>query len=170
MSINDLEIKLDAAKKAIAIAGFKSDALLRIALVDRVTLQAPKILEQEALLINRQHKQLAFLGDRLLDAVLADYLLATHPELTNKKLDAWRQKITKRKALAAFAIKLGLPDFCSSASRPTRKPPEEEPAVYGEMFEALVAVIYLDGDRNFQSIANWLRDRFIQEAVNYCLL
>jgi ribonuclease III len=58
-----------------------------------------------------------------------------------------------------------LPSVCSSWHRKDRKPPEEEPGVYGEMFEALVAVIYLDGDRNFEKVYGWLRDRFIQKAV-----
>lgn len=165
MGIDQLLIKLNEAKQAIAIPDFKCDDLLRLVLTDLSTLQLPVVSETERQDIVLQHRRLAFLGDRLLDAVLADYLFATHSELTNEDLDDWRQEITYRESLTAFAIELGLPNFCSSSNRQNRKPPEEEPGVYGEMFEALVAVIYLDGNRNFERVYAWLCDRFIQETI-----
>ena len=42
---------------------------------------------------------------------------------------------------------------------------EEEPGVYGEMFEALVAVVYLDSDRSFEKLSQWLCDRVLDEAI-----
>ena len=165
MGIERLSIKLDKAKQIIAIPGFKRDDLLKIALAALSTLQLPHVLDHERKLIEREHRRLAFLGDRLLDAVLANYLFETHLDLTNEDLDDWRQDITSRESLNEFAIELGLPTFCSSWNSKKRKPPKEEPGVYGEMFEALVAVIYLDGDRNFAKVSSWLCDRFIQKAV-----
>jgi ribonuclease III len=158
-------IKLVEAKQAIAIPDFNRDELLGLALTDLSTLQLPVCSESDRQAIVLEYRRLAFLGDRLLDAVLADYLFATHPELTNKDLDDWRQKITCRESLTDFAIELGLPDFCSSWNRPDRKPPQAEPGVYGEMFEALVAAIYLDSDRSFARVYAWLCDRFIGQAV-----
>ncbi|MCY7281916.1 MAG: ribonuclease III domain-containing protein [Cyanobacteria bacterium CAN_BIN43] len=163
--IHKLDIKLEEAKQAIAITDFTHDDLLKLALTDLSTLQLPAVLKSEQQVSVLQYRRLAFLGDRLLDAVLADYLFAAHPELSNQDLDGWRQDITCRESLIKFAIDLGLPNFCSSWNRPKRKPPESEPGVYGEMFEALVAVIYLDGDRNFERVYGWLRDRFIKKAV-----
>ncbi|MBD2463396.1 hypothetical protein H6G89_20395 [Oscillatoria sp. FACHB-1407] len=163
--IHPLNIKLLEAKQAIAISGFSRDDLLSLALTDLSTLQLPLVSEQERQTIVLQYRRLAFLGDRLLDAILADYLFTTHPELTNQDLDAWRQDVTCRESLTRFAVQLGLPGFCSSWNRPNRKPPEEEPGVYGEMFEALVAVIYLDGNRSFERVYRWVCDRFIQDAV-----
>ena len=168
MGINQLAIKLDEAKQAIAIPDFKRDDLLSLALTDLSTLQLPIVSELERRTIVLQYRRLAFLGDRLLDAALADYLFVTHSELTNEDLNDWREEITCRESLTEFAIELGLPDFCSSWSKKKRKPPEEEPGVYGEMFEALVAVIYLNGDRNFERMYQWLCDRFIREAVELC--
>ncbi len=165
MSIDQLSIKLDKAKQIIAIPNFQQDDLLKIALTALSTLQLPLVSDDERRLIERKHRRLAFLGDRLLDAVLADYLFATYPELTNQDLDDWRQEITCRESLSEFAIGLGIPDICSSWHRKDRRPPEQEPAVYGEMFEALVAVIYLDSDRNFKKVYEWLCDRFIQKAI-----
>lgn len=161
----NLNINLSEAKQAIAISDFKRDDLLNLALTDLSTLQLPLVSELERQTIVLQYRQLAFLGDRLLDTVLADYLFTTHPELTKEDLDGWRQEITCRKTLTDFSIQLGLPNFCSSWNKANRKPPEEEPGVYGEMFEALVAVIYLDGNRNFERLYVWLCDRFIRDTV-----
>lgn len=164
MGIDQLPIKLDEAKKVIAIPSFKRDDLLKIALVAISTLQPPIILDQDRQIIERQHRRLAFLGDRLIDAVLADYLFNAYPALTNEDFNDRRQEITCRESLTNFAIKLGLPDLCSSWNRPIRKQPQEEPGVYGEMFEALIAVIYLDGNRSFERVYGWLCVRFFYEA------
>jgi ribonuclease III len=160
-------IKLVEAKQAIAIPDFKHDKLLRLALTDLSTLQLPDFSESDRQAIVLEYRRLAFLGDRLLDAVVADYLFATYPELTNKDLDDWRQKITCRESLTGFAIELGLPDFYSSWNRPDRRTPQDDPGVYGEMFEALVAVIYLDSDRSFARVYEWLCDRFIGRVAAY---
>ncbi|KAM3095578.1 ribonuclease III domain-containing protein [Phormidesmis sp. 146-35] len=160
-----LNIKLEAAKQALALPDFQRDDLLRLALTDLSTLQLPSVLASERQAIVLQYRRLAFLGDRLLDAILADYLFETHLSLTNQDLDDWRQNITCRESLTKFAIALGLPNFCSSWNKPNRRPPETEPGIYGEMFEALVAVIYLDSNRNFEKVYQWVRDRFIREIV-----
>ena len=160
-------IKLAEAKQAIAISNFKRDDLLCLALTDLSTLQPPTVSEQQRQTIVLQYRRLAFLGDRLLDAVLADYLFNAYPTLSNENLDTWRQDITCRESLIKFAIELGLPDFCSSWNKKNRKPPETEPGIYGEMFEALVAVIYLDADQDSKKIYRWLCDRFIREAIEF---
>jgi dsRNA-specific ribonuclease len=165
MGIKKLDIDLAAAKRAIAIPDFKSDDLLWLALTDLSTLQLPLVSKLEQQAIEIQYRRLAFLGDRLLDAVLADHLFASSSYLTNENLNTWRENVTCRESLTTLAIKLGLPSFCSSRKKRSRKPPEEEPRVYGEMFEALVAVVYLDGDRNFVKLKEWLCDRFLCDLV-----
>lgn len=165
MGIDQLSIKLEDAKRIVAIPKFKQDELLKVALVALSTLQLPLVSEAERKQIECKHRRLAFLGDRLLDAVLADYLFATYPKLTNKDLDDWRQELTSRESLSEFAIELDLPSICSSWNRKDRKPPEEEPSVYGEMFEALVAVVYIDSDRSFEKLSKWLRDRVLDKAI-----
>ncbi|MCY6492304.1 ribonuclease III domain-containing protein [Leptolyngbya sp. GGD] len=163
--MHKLEIKLAEAKQAIAIPDFKRDDLLRLALTDLSTLQLPSVSEQERQDIVLQYRRLAFLGDRLLDAVVADYYFTNCSPLSNQDLDDSRQYTTSRESLAQFAISLGLPNFCSSWNKPSRKLPQDEPGVYGEMFEVLIAVIYLDSDRDFQKVYDWFCDRFILETT-----
>ncbi|MBD2261233.1 ribonuclease III domain-containing protein [Pseudanabaena sp. FACHB-2040] len=142
---------------------FRSDNLLNIALTDLSTLDNPTPPEQ--IQLKKDYRRLAHLGDYLIDAVLTDYLFHTYPTLTKEDMDNWRQDIASRESLTDFAIEMGLPDVCSSWNKIGREPPETEPGVYGEMFEALVAVIYIDQGRDLTKLSAWLCDRFICDAI-----
>jgi dsRNA-specific ribonuclease len=158
-----LEINIQEAKQAIAIPDFKRDSLLRIALIEPADLMHLDISRDERDRIERYYRQLAFLGDSLLDAVLADYLLRCSQNLTKKDLNRWRETIASRSSCCKFAIKLGLPQF-SSSWRKKRKP-EEKPGLWGEMFEVVVAVIFIDSNRDFVKLSSWLVNSFIRDAI-----
>ncbi len=163
--MNTLPIKLEEAKRAIAFPDFHSDDLLAIALTDPASLNESGLPKPEQDRIKRKYRTLAFMGDALIDAILADYLYSTGREFERVELDDYRQAIADRPSLTDFAIALGLPDVSSSWNRKNRKPPEEEPGTWGEMFEAVVGVLFLDAERNFDKVAQWLCDRFLDEAV-----
>ncbi|MGG6242825.1 ribonuclease III domain-containing protein [Nodosilinea sp. AN01ver1] len=163
--MSNLSIKLEAAKRAIAFPGFHSDDLLEIALTDPCTLNEMALSRAEQDRIKRKYRTLAFMGDALIDTILADYLYGTGREFEREELDDYRQAIADRPSLTDFAIELGLPDVSSSWNRKNRKPPEAEPGTWGEMFEAVVGVLFLDADRNFDKVAQWLCARFIRNAV-----
>jgi ribonuclease III len=165
-SIMQFNIKLSEAKQAIAIPSFKRDDLLRIALTDLSTLNHAGISSDEREKYTKQYRQLAILGDALFDAVLIDYLFEIDSDLTKEDLDDYRQEVASRESLTKFAIEIGLPEFSSSWGKKNRKAPEEEPGVWGEMFEAVVGVIFLDKDRDFGELSKWLCDRFIRPAID----
>ena len=158
-------IKLQEAKQAIAFSDFMRDDLLTIALTELSDLNHSEIPRSERERQEGIYRRLAYLGDALFDSVLADYLFDTNPDLSNKKLDGLRQKIASRKPLTNFAIQLGLPNFSSSCNKQNRKSPEEEPRLWAEMFEAVVGVIFIDCDRDFQKLSTWLCNRFIRPAI-----
>jgi dsRNA-specific ribonuclease len=159
------DIKLQEAKQAIAISDFKRDDLLMIALTDPSDLNDPKISKAERAHLESIYRRLAFFGDALFDSVLADYLFNINQELTKKDLDDWRQDIASKESFTEFAIELGLPKYCSSWNKPNRKPPEEEPRRWAEMFEAVVGVIFIDRGRDFLKLSAWLGNRFIRNAI-----
>ncbi len=163
--MSNLSIKIEAAKRAIAFPGFHSDAALEIALTDPCTLNDMTLSKAEQAQRKVEYRRLAFLGDMIADAVLADYLYRERPGLSHEDFDNYRQDLLNRPFLGNFAIDLGLPDFSSSWNRRNRKPPEEEPGTWGEMFEAVLGVLFLDADRNFDKVAQWLCDRFLRDAV-----
>ncbi|HEY9817626.1 MAG TPA: ribonuclease III domain-containing protein [Candidatus Obscuribacterales bacterium] len=169
-----LSIKLEAAKRAmvkdrplraIAFPDFHSDDLLEIALTDPCTLNEMDFSKLEQEQREREYRRLAYLGDALIDSVLADFLYSTGHDLTKADFDDWRQALVNKHGLTHFAIKLGLPDYSSSWNRKNRKLPKNEPRIWGEMFEAVVGVLFLDADRNFDNVAQWLCDRFLRDAI-----
>lgn len=160
-----INIKLEAAKGAIAFPDFHSDDLLELALTDPCTLNETALPKSEQEQIKCKYRALAFVGDALIDTILADYLYSTGREFEQKELDDYRQAIADRPSLTNFAIELGLPDFSSSWNRKNRKPFEEEPGVWGEMFEALIGVLFLDAGRDFDKVSRWLCDRFLRDAI-----
>jgi ribonuclease-3 len=158
-------IKLAEAKQAISFPNFHSDALLEIALTDPCTLNETNLPKAEQDRIKRQYRTLAFIGDALIDTILADYLYSTGREYEKEQLDEYRQELVARPSLRDFAIELGLPDVSSSWNRKNRKPPEAEEGVWGEMFEAVIGVLFLDADRDFGRVAQWLCNRFLRDAI-----
>lgn len=161
-------IKLEVAKQALAFPNFDSDELLVIVLTDPCTLNEMDLSRPEQKQREREYRRLAYLGDALIDSALADYLYSTGHDLTKADFDRWRQAIVGKHGLTGFAITLGLPDCSSSWNRKNRKAPEDEPRTWGEMFESLVGALFLDADRDFGRVSQWLCDRFLRDAIaNY---
>jgi ribonuclease III len=164
-SIMQLEIEISKAKLAIGISTFKQDDLLRIALIDLSTLNQAGISQSERESYTRQYQRLAIIGDALFDAVLIDYLFEVNHQLNKKDIDDWRQKVASRESLTKFAVELGLPSFSSSWNKKDRQSPEQQPAIWGEMFEAVIGAIFLELDRDFGQLSKWLCDRFIRPSI-----
>jgi ribonuclease III len=160
-----LNIKLSQAKLAIGISTFKRDDLLRIALIDLSTLNQAGISQSERESYTKQHGRLAIIGDALFDAVLIDYLFEINDQLSNEDIDKWRQKVARKEYLARFAIELGLPSFSSSWNNKDRQSPEKQPKIWCEMFEAVIGAIFLELNRDFGKLSQWLLDRFIRPSI-----
>jgi ribonuclease III len=164
-SIMQLDIKLSKAKLAIAISTFQQEDLLRIALIDLSTLNQAGISQSERENYTKQYQRLAIIGDALFDAVLINYLFEVNHQLSNEDIDNWRKKVATRESLTKFAVELGLPSFSSSWNKKDRQSPEKQPAIWGEMFEAVIGAIFLELDRDFGKLSKWLCDRFIRPSI-----
>lgn len=123
-----LSIELEAAKRVIAFPDFDSDDLLEIALTDPCTLNESGLSRPEQDRIKRKYRTLAFIGDALIDSILADYLYSTGREFEREELDGYRQAIADRPSLTDFAIQLGLPNVSSSWNRKNANLQKRNPA------------------------------------------
>lgn len=86
------------------------------------------------------NERLEFLGDAILDAVVADYLFKSFPLKDEGFLTEMRSKIVSRAQLNKLSLKLGLNALIrldTSSSSAFR-------SVQGDTFEALIGAIYLD--------------------------
>ena len=85
------------------------------------------------------NERLEFLGDALLDAVVADHLFRVFPYKDEGFLTKMRSKVVSRQHLNSLALKLGINDLLEMEGGTT-----PGTSVYGNALEALIGSIYLD--------------------------
>ncbi len=86
------------------------------------------------------NERLEYLGDAILDAIIADYLYVKFPQKDEGFLTQLRSKIVKRKQLNRLAYKLGISPFLVSNTNLQQK----RVNLLGNALEALIGAIYLD--------------------------
>lgn len=100
------------------------------------------------------YERMEFLGDSLLDASITAFLYEKLPDSAEGELTQMRSKIVSRKHLNEIGKDLNL---ISLAKRPQSKRKFSYNA-YGDLFEALLAAIYLD--RGFEAM-----DKFVHKVL-----
>ncbi len=102
------------------------------------------------------NERLEFLGDAILDSVVADYLFKIFPYKDEGFLTQMRSKMVSRQQLNALALQIGLNDLIK-----TNKDNKSQPkSLLGDAFEALVGAVYLD--KGFDFTKKVLVDRIIK--------
>ena len=86
------------------------------------------------------NERLEYLGDAILDAIIADYLFRHYPGKDEGSLTKMRSRMVKRKHLNLLAYRLGINKLIVSHTNPSNI----SKYLYGNAFEALVGAIYLD--------------------------
>jgi ribonuclease-3 len=105
------------------------------------------------------NERLEFLGDAILDSLVAEFLFNRFPEKEEGFLTQTRSKIVNRDNLNHMAIKLGIANMViSKMSRDNHK------SVYGDALEALIGALYLDKGYNYTR--RIVLERFIQSHMN----
>ncbi len=106
------------------------------------------------------NERLEFLGDAILDAVVADYLFKLFPYKDEGFLTQMKSKIVSRTHLNKLSAKLGIDKLiqCSPDSGPHYK------SMKGDAFEAFIGALYLD--RGFGFAKKIIIDRIIRLHVH----
>lgn len=92
----------------------------------------------DGLLVNNE--RLEYLGDAILNAIIADYLYILFPGSDEGFLTQLRSKIVKRKELNKLAYHLGLSPIIITNNRQH----QEKMNILGNALEALIGAVYLD--------------------------
>lgn len=87
------------------------------------------------------NERLEFLGDAIIDAVVADYLFRNFPNEREGFLTRMRSKIVNRTHLDSIANQMGLVDLVISF---TSSPETKKQRICGDALEALMGAMYLD--------------------------
>lgn len=94
--------------------------------------------------IHLNNERLEYLGDAVLDSIVADYLFKRFPDADEGFLTKMRARIVKRKNLDYLATKIDLPGMID----PSASPRNSSKHIYGNALEALIGAIYLDKGYN----------------------
>ncbi|MFM8964348.1 MAG: ribonuclease III [Sphingomonadales bacterium] len=106
------------------------------------------------------NERLEFLGDAVLDAVVASFVFQKYPELDEGQLTKIKSKIVNRKSLSAIGEKMGIRNhLIYSQGRSINLAGLE-----GNAFEALIGAIYLDS--NFETAQKVLINTVLRKHLN----
>jgi ribonuclease III len=105
------------------------------------------------------NERLEFLGDAILDSLVADFLFNKFPEKEEGFLTQTRSKIVNRDNLNHMAIKLGIGSMIIS-----KMSNDNHKSVYGDALEALIGAIYLD--KGYEKTRKIVLERIIQSHIN----
>ncbi|TAL61228.1 MAG: ribonuclease III [Bacteroidetes bacterium] len=110
--------------------------------------------------VKDSNERLEYLGDSVLNAVIADYLFRKFPYKDEGFLTKMRSKIVSRNHLNQLALKLGLNKFLSQTNDPNLK----FSSMNGDAFEALIGAIYMD--KGFYAAQNFILNRILKFHVD----
>ena len=91
------------------------------------------------------YQRLEFLGDRVLGLVVAEQLFRTHARLSEGELTARHSALVRSEACAAAGDTIGLSDLIIVGTGERAKGMNLNRTLLGDVMEALIAAIYLDG-------------------------
>jgi len=94
---------------------------------------------------SRSNERLEFLGDSILNLIVAEYLYNRFPNAPEGELTKIRARLVNRKALAAYGKAIHLSDYILMSPSAKQSVGKGHATITADTFEALIAAMYLDG-------------------------
>src|SRR3989339_1018487 len=91
------------------------------------------------------NERLEFLGDAVLDLIIAEYFYHLFPDMVEGHLTQLRSVIVSGSSLVGSAKELGLGKFLILSENEERAGGRKRASILEDAFEALIGAIYLDG-------------------------
>jgi ribonuclease-3 len=91
------------------------------------------------------NETLEFLGDSVLGLIIADYLYAAYPHLSEGELSKFKSTAAKTSSLSSFSKKIKLDKNILLGKGEEKSGGRKKKTILAGAFEAVVAAIYLDG-------------------------
>ena len=91
------------------------------------------------------NERLEFLGDAVLDLLVAQLLMAVHPDASEGVLSRARASLVNTRALAERSRRLGLDQAVRLGRSEETSQGRSKPSILANVFEAILGAIYLDG-------------------------
>lgn len=120
--------------------------------------KSSSVKSDKGILLNNE--RLEFLGDAILDAVVADILYNKFEGKREGFLTNTRSKIVQRETLNKLAVEIGLDKLVKSSTRSQ----SHNSYVSGNAFEALIGAIYVD--KGYDACKEFMEKRIIDRFIN----
>jgi ribonuclease-3 len=91
------------------------------------------------------NERLEFLGDGILDALVAKLLYSTFTYLSEGELSRFRSRLVRQDALHEVALELDLGDYLQMGEGELKSGGFRRPSILADAFEAILGAIWLDG-------------------------
>ncbi|MDH3377822.1 MAG: ribonuclease III [Gammaproteobacteria bacterium] len=91
------------------------------------------------------NERFEFLGDGLLNFVVADALFAAHPAAAEGMLSRLRARVVQKQTLAQQARRLRLGDYLFLGSGELKSGGQDRDSILADCLEAIIGAVYLDG-------------------------
>lgn len=110
------------------------------------------------------NERLEYLGDAVLDTVLADFLFRKFPYEDEGFLTQMRSKVVNRKQLSTLAVSIGMDKLVQIDP----KHRNIHSSIYGNAFEAFIGAIYLD--QGYNKTSKYIIDDLLHHHIDICKL
>lgn len=120
--------------------------------------KSSSIKNEKGRLLNNE--RLEFLGDAILDAVVADIVYKRFEKKREGFLTNTRSKIVQRETLNHIAVQIGLDKLVKSTTRQS----SHNSYMGGNAFEALIGALYLD--RGYRACKKFMEERIISQYLD----
>jgi ribonuclease III len=105
------------------------------------------------------NERLEFLGDAILDSIVAEHLYRKFPEKDEGFLTQLRSKIVNRDTLKRIAVQMGFGNVVMA-----RLSKDNHKSLYGDALEAIIGAIYLD--QGYKRTRRFILERILTGYVN----
>ena len=111
------------------------------------------------------NERLEFLGDSILASIVSEYLYHTYPDLPEGELTQRRKAVVQSTALASYARKIELGHYLLLGNGEEKGNGRERQSTLENAFEALIAAIYLDSEKDgYETVRRFLIP-FVKEEL-----
>ena len=135
---------------------FKESSLLDRALTHSSFTHEAK--EKTSRALTENYERLEFLGDAILDFVISEFLFRTYPSRDEGELTKMRALLVSTKHLNSLSRQLDLGSFAKLSHGAEKTGVRTKPTVLADLFESVVAAIYLDG--GFERVQDFIIFQF----------
>ncbi|WP_342252482.1 ribonuclease III [Spiroplasma endosymbiont of Amphibalanus improvisus] len=104
--------------------------------------------------LSYNYQRLEFLGDSILACQISLYLFKEYPDWSEGKITNLRSKLVREEALALCSKSIGLNKFILLGVGEKQSNGQEKDKIMADVYESLLAAIYLDAHENKTNIVN----------------